>query len=265
MKIVIFTSNAIRHKYVANILTKNADDLLVIAECKKNNFCDIEKSKAPLSPIEEHFYLRYKAEKMFFSDHDFFISKTLPLIYKEANSLYTYEVVKKFRPDLMFVFGASLIKEPYLSLLPSGRFINLHLGLSPYYRGSGTNFWPFVNRELEYVGSTILHIDAGIDTGDIITHVLPKIEIGDNVHSIGCKVIKESAQYLSEIINLVKQGKALNRVVQWKAENEKYYTNSDFTLEALNTYKNNLSNGLIEKYLNSKKNKIRYILLNNTK
>jgi len=182
----------------------------------------------------------------------FFSGKIIPLVYREANLQYTYEMIKEFNPDLMIVFGSSIIKEPLLSLKPN-KFINLHLGLSPYYKGSGTNFWPFVNQELEYVGSTILHLDPGIDTGDIITHVRPKIEIGDNVHTVGCKVIKESVSVIIEILEKVKKGEKLKRVKQWKIENEKYYRNKDFNKDILLKYKQNLQNGLIEKYLKTEK------------
>ena len=106
--------------------------------------------------------------------------------------------------------------------------MNLHLGLSPYYKGNATNFWPFVNNELECLGSTILHVDAGIDTGDIITHVKPKIEIGDNVHTIGCKIIRESVSKIKEILNLIKNGDEINRVKQWKVNDEKIYRLKDF-------------------------------------
>ena len=37
--------------------------------------------------------------------------------------------------------------------------LNIHLGLSPYYRGAGTNFWPLVNGEPEYCGATIHFLD----------------------------------------------------------------------------------------------------------
>ena len=193
MKLVLFTSNGIRHKYVTNTLSQNVDDTLVICECNQNDAID-EKEDAVLSPIDEHFRLRYLTEKKIFSGNDYFNDTVLPLIYKEANLQYTYQTVKEFEPDLMIVFGSSIIKEPLLSLKPN-RFINLHLGLSPYYRGSGTNFWPFVNKELEYVGSTILHLDPGIDTGDIISHVQPKFEHDDDVHTIGCKVIAHSVPH----------------------------------------------------------------------
>ena len=166
MKIVILTSNSLRHKFLANTLSSYCDDALIISECKPQNL-SFNDSKE-LTEIENHFLLRDETEKSFFPNDNYFIPKTLPILYKEVNSEYIYEIIKSFKPDAMFVFGSSIIREPLISLLPPGHIINLHLGLSPYYRGSGTNFWPFVNSELEYLGSTILHLDAGIDTGDIL-------------------------------------------------------------------------------------------------
>jgi phosphoribosylglycinamide formyltransferase 1 len=250
MKIVIFTSNSLRHKYLANSLSSLVDDSLIISECKSSDDYD---EKNDFSLIDEHFKLRYETEKKYFSDNKFFIGNVLPLMYKEVNLKSTFDIVKKFQPDLMIVFGSSIIREPYLSLLAPGRFINLHLGLSPYYRGSGTNFWPFVNEELQFVGSTILHLDSGIDTGDIICHVLPKIELKDDVHTIGCKVIQESVKQLSKIILLIQQDMELPRIKQWKINNEKYYKNNDFNEKILLDYKEKLRNGLIENFLKSTK------------
>ena len=117
MKLVLFTSNGIRHKYVTNTLSQNVDDTLVICECNQNDAID-EKEDAVLSPIDEHFRLRYLTEKKIFSGNDYFNDTVLPLIYKEANLRYTYQIVKEFEPDLMIVFGSSIIKEPLLSLKP---------------------------------------------------------------------------------------------------------------------------------------------------
>ena len=240
------------------MLAKNANDTLVISECRKNDAFDMDNLKNFSSAIDEHFYLRYQAENNFFPDSDFFTARTLPILHGEVNSTYVYDIVKRFGPELMFVFGASIIKEPLISLLSPGHFINLHLGLSPYYRGSGTNFWPFVNEELEYVGSTILHLDAGVDTGDIIAHVRPEIETGDNVHTVGCKVIKASALALVRVMKMVKEGKSLNRVKQWHLANAKYYRKKDFNKEVLLSYKDSLANGLVEGYL---KNPNKYLKL----
>ena len=37
MKLAIFTSNGIRHKFVANTLSKNVDETLVICESNQND------------------------------------------------------------------------------------------------------------------------------------------------------------------------------------------------------------------------------------
>ena len=253
MKIVVLTSNSLRHKFLANTLSSYCDDALIISECKPQT-SSFDDSKN-YTKIENHFLLRDKTEKSFFPNDNYFIPKTLPIVYKEVNSPYVYEVIKNFKPDILIIFGSSIIKEPLLSLLPTGHIINLHLGISPYYRGSGTNFWPFVNNELEYLGSTILHLDAGIDTGDIICHVRPKIELNDNVHTLGCKIIKSSVESLIKIIKLLDEGKKLNRVKQWDVK-DRYYKTKDFDENALSKYKNNLKNDMIKNYLDSEDKKI---------
>ena len=253
MKIVVLTSNSLRHKFLANTLSSYCDDALIISECKPQT-SSFDDSKN-YTKIENHFLLRDETEKSFFPNDNYFIPKTLPIIYKEVNSIYVYEVIKNFKPDILIIFGSSIIKEPLISLLPTGHIINLHLGISPYYRGSGTNFWPFVNNELEYLGSTILHLDAGIDTGDIICHVRPKIELNDNVHTLGCKIIKSSVESLIKIIKLLDEGKKLNRVKQWDVK-DRYYKTKDFDEIALSKYKNNLKNDMIKNYLESEDKKI---------
>jgi len=256
MRIVILTSNGLRHKFLANSLSSHVDDTLVISECTSNDF--ISPNSQNITNIDNHFLLRAETEKTFFPNNDFFVSKTLPIIYKEVNLDYVYQVIKNFKPDLMVVFGSYIVRDPLLSFLPAGNIINLHLGLSPYYRGSGTNFWPFVNNELEYLGSTILHLDSGIDTGDIICHVRPKIELNDTVHSVGCKIIKSSVESLIKIIKLLNEGKKLNRIKQWDVK-ERYYKTKDFDNDALLKYTTNLKNGVVSNYFKQDKKNIKLV------
>ena len=258
MKIVILTSNSLRHKFLANTLSQHCEDTLIISECRPQTLSSDDSKN--YTEIDNHFMLRDETEKSFFPNDNYFIPKTLPIVYKQVNSPYVYQVIKNFKPDILIVFGSSIIKEPLISLLPAGHIINLHLGISPYYRGSGTNFWPFVNNELEYLGSTILHLDAGIDTGDIICHVRPKIDFNDNVHTVGCKIIKSSVESLIKIIKLLNDGKKLNRVKQWDV-NDRYYKTKDFDEIALSKYKNNLKNEMIKNYLQSEDKNITLINL----
>jgi len=258
LKIVFFTGNSIRHRFLANSIL-DGNQVLVISECKENT--TLYENKKPKNMIDKHFNQRYNTEKEIFKNNENFKSKFVSLENDEINTPEIFQIVKSFQPDLMIAFGSSIIKEPLLSILPKGHFLNIHLGLSPYYRGSGTNFWPFVNNELEYVGSTILHIDPGIDTGDIITHVIPKIELHDDVHKLGCKVIKESAITLKKIIERIENGNKIPRTKQWKIENEKYYRIKDFDELVLLKYKENLKNGIVRNFLKYKKTVPRLIVM----
>lgn len=260
MRIVLLTSNAIRHRFVANTLADAADAMRVVSECKPSDAAQPADATPP-SPIARHFRARFAAEKQRFGQHTCFHAPTLPLARGEANLPETYEALKAFAPDMMVAFGSCIIREPLLSLLPPGRFVNLHLGLSPYYRGSGTNFWPFVNDELEYVGATLLHIDAGVDTGDIIAHVRPTIALGDDVHTVGCKVIEAAAHALVEVMTIVKQGGTLPRVKQWDVPDARYYRRKDFTEAVLARYQRNLDAGLVGRYVAGPERTIRLVAL----
>jgi len=257
MKIVILTSNGLRHKFFANSLSSKSDDTLIISESKSTNSENLKLNDT--NPIDEHFKLRNKTEEFFFPNNPSFIKESLSIPYKDLNREDIFQKIKEFKPDIIFIYGSSIIKEPLLSFTTTIPTFNLHLGISPYYRGSGTNFWPFVNEELEYVGSTILHINSGIDTGKIICHTRPKIEFGDDVHSIGCKIIQSSVQSLLEIMKMIDKGIKPVSTSQWSVDNEKYYKTSDFNEEILLKYKNNLNNGLIENYLSNPKKIIKLI------
>ena len=69
-------------------------------------------------------------------------------------------------PDitLLSVEYSKLIKP---SLMRSTKLYNVHFSLLPNYRGCHTAIWPILNGEREH-GVTLHHIDAGMDTGDII-------------------------------------------------------------------------------------------------
>ena len=255
MRLVILTGNATRHKFFANTVSGHADDAFVVSECRASD----SGGAAETSPIARHFRSRYEIEQTVFAGNDVFAAPCLPLLYKEVNLPEVAKVIADFEPDLAVVYGSSIIKEPLISWMPRDRFLNVHLGISPYYRGSGTNFWPFVNGNLEYVGSTIMHIDPGIDTGDIITHVRPEVAPDDTVHTLGCRVIEASANRVISLMNRVRRGESLARVQQWGPETAYYYRNRDFDESALERYYQNLENGLVDRYLRGPSAPIRLI------
>ncbi len=87
-------------------------------------------------------------------------------INEPAAKTFTEEI----QPDLIIVSGTALIKEPLINTSASVGIINLHTGLSPYVKGGPncTN-WCIANNTFHLVGNTIMWLNAGIDTGNIIT------------------------------------------------------------------------------------------------
>jgi folate-dependent phosphoribosylglycinamide formyltransferase PurN len=119
-------------------------------------------------------------------------------------------------PEAVVVFGPGIIREPLLSALPAGRTLNLHQGLSPYYRGSGTNFWPYLEGRLHCIGVTVHYLDRGIDTGGIIAHGRPEIEPSDTLHTLGCKTVEVSADLALRVLKLLHAGHSLPAIPQWE-------------------------------------------------
>ena len=74
------------------------------------------------------------------------------------------------------MFGPSYIKGDLIDILVNKNSINIHMGVSPYYRSSSCNFWAMNNKDYEHVGSTIHMLSKGSDSGDMLFHALPKFE-----------------------------------------------------------------------------------------
>ncbi len=126
--------------------------------------------------------------------------------------------------------------------------MGIHLGLSPYYRGSGTNFFPFVNSELAAVGYTLMHLNSQIDKGPIIHQGRAPIVLGDSIHTIGNRNI---GFMFEDIIALLQCGVSLRESREQKVNKGKLYRRKDFSVESLIQANTNLDSGLVSKYLDN--------------
>ncbi|MGI9413035.1 MAG: formyltransferase family protein, partial [Hyphomicrobiales bacterium] len=127
------------------------------------------------------------------------------------------------------------------------RFLNVHLGLSPYYRGSGTNFFPLVDGAPAYVGATFMYLDAGIDTGEIIHQIRARVFPGDTPHQIGNRLIGDVAVVYAE---LIRRFDALEPVLPpAEPETARLCKRKDFTEAATVRLYEQFDGGMIARYL----------------
>ena len=123
----------------------------------------------------------------------------------------------------------------------------VHLGLSPYYRGSGTNFWPLVNGAPEFVGATFMHLDAGVDTGEIIHQVRARVFPNDTPHQIGNRLIVDMVDRYAAVIRNFDR---LQRMPQPQIPPDvRVYRSRDFTEAATRQLYDNFAAGLVATYL----------------
>jgi methionyl-tRNA formyltransferase len=130
------------------------------------------------------------------------------------------------------------------------RILNVHLGLSPYYRGTGTNFWPLVEGCPEYVGATFMHMDEGVDTGAIIHQIRAEIRPHDTQHQIGNRLIRDVSLVYPAIIRAFKTLAPMPQIP--RSAGDRLCRRKDLTAAAVEQAQRNFTDGMIGKYLADK-------------
>ncbi|NCA21623.1 MAG: hypothetical protein EBS86_10860, partial [Crocinitomicaceae bacterium] len=135
-------------------------------------------------------------------------------------------------------------KTPKKYIIVPGKIINLHLGLSPFYRGSATLFWPFVNRELEYLGTTIHLATSKVDAGEILARIYSDLRAGDAYYDITSRLIRESIDQFPQVVFDYLEGRI--RPTRQEDFASRVYRKADFTQVALQQALDYIGEGLPE-------------------
>src|SRR4029450_8237138 len=186
-----------RHVFVANAMAARLDVVGVWQEEKAFQPLKYAQTPEDEAIIARRFAAREASEEAFFAGRGHVQAPTRLLPPGGCNDSRRIEEMRQASPDVVLVFGTGLLARSLIDEFP-GRILNIHRGLSPYYRGAGTNFWPLVNGEPEYCGATIHFLDAGVDTGPIIAHVRPEMHDDDGPHEIGNRTIVAAASTLAD-------------------------------------------------------------------
>ncbi|WP_159039841.1 formyltransferase family protein [Christiangramia fulva] len=250
MKTVLLTSNSYRHQYIARCLEEQTDLKLIISEEKSTKISDtssLEYEDAEFQKI--HLRKREESEIEFFGKEGFPQTVLqLKMAHGDINSELTLKVLNDIDPDYIILFGTSIIQNELLKAFPQ-RVINLHLGLSPWYKGSATNLFPLIDGRPELVGATIHLATAEVDAGGILHQLRPELEEHDSLHDIGNKVILQAGKILPIVLKEYESGK----ITPFKQGNPgKICRIKDLTTEKLRRAYQNISQGMIPEYLKKK-------------
>ncbi|HEX8903228.1 MAG TPA: formyl transferase [Longimicrobiaceae bacterium] len=109
------------------------------------------------------------------------------------------EMIAASRPDVTIVMGTSILKKALLDRI-GPVVLNVHGGYLPDYRGNHCFFFALYGEEFDRIGSTIHFVDEGVDTGDIVAHVLPPMHPGDSAEALYCRAEKLAIECLVQLL-----------------------------------------------------------------
>ena len=133
----------------------------------------------------------------------------IPVLQPErVKSPEAVEQLRKLAPDIILVAAFGQIVSKEILELPKYGCINVHASLLPEYRGAAPIQWAILDGK-EKTGITIMRMDEGIDTGDIIcTAEIPITpeETGGSLHD---KLAMAGGPLLLEAMKQIEEGTAV--------------------------------------------------------
>ncbi len=240
MRIVILTHSADRHYYFCNQIIEQTGNVVgVVTGGKVVRRSRKEKLQRLIKRKEVGYYVRNRCldllfrsagskfwhekeatEKRFFGGStDHFRSRHQHLVlahvddaHRSINARHYVERVRAAQPDVIVVMGTCMLGKRMIESAPC--VLNMHTGLSPYYRGGHTNMWPILEGDFGYFGVTIHKMSLGIDSGDIVFTQRPDIAETDTCSDINAKCIVLGIELMIKALKRLKSGD-LEAVKQW--------------------------------------------------
>ena len=127
---------------------------------------------------------------------------------ERVRRLECIEYLAKYQPDIIVVaaFGQILPKD--ILEMPKYGCINVHASLLPKYRGAAPIQWAVINGE-KASGVTIMRMDEGLDTGDMIASVAVELDAQETGGSLFDKLQDAGAQLCVETMKSIEDGTAV--------------------------------------------------------
>jgi hypothetical protein len=144
----------------------------------------------------------------FFGDAWRYLDPSIPLlVVPDINAPLVRERIAALRPQVVVDHGTSIVRKELLSAVPLA--LNIHWGLSPYYRGTHCTEWALLNWDPFNVGVTLHRLTRDIDGGGVVSQARAEITPQDTVHSINMQLTYLGTKLAVEAIEQVVAGQPL--------------------------------------------------------
>lgn len=103
------------------------------------------------------------------------------------------------RPDIVLVHGTRILS-PRTIDAAGAPLINVHAGVTPFYRGVHGGYWALAARDRARCGVTVHRIDAGIDTGEALAQAAVRPTCRDNFATYPYLQVLAGADLVSQVL-----------------------------------------------------------------
>ncbi len=97
--------------------------------------------------------------------------------------------VRAANPDALLIYGTGVVGKRVLSQSIDPP-LNMHTGISPFYRGTDCAFWPLHNEDLGMLGATVHECTSDIDGGKIYATGHASLESHDQMFSVFARCVE---------------------------------------------------------------------------
>ena len=115
------------------------------------------------------------------------------------------QVVRELAPDMAVVFAFGQILPQAFLDIPRYGCVNIHASLLPMYRGAAPIQWVIIDDQKE-TGVTIMQMDAGLDTGDMLKKLVVPIAEDETGGSLHDKLMLAGGPLLLETMQEIEAG-----------------------------------------------------------
>ena len=208
MSVVLMVGNHSRHGFIANRLHAHGQLKGLVIE-QREAFLPSPPERMSKSLEElfvKHFRERDEAEARHFLG-EAAIPTDVPVLKvrrEELNSGKVKAFLANIQARLLLSYGVHMLSPETLAASQAKYRWNLHGGLSPWYRGCITHFWPSYMLEPQMTGFTVHELTESLDHGPVIHQSGTKLVRGDGLHDLACRAVMCLGEQLPELIELTK-------------------------------------------------------------
>lgn len=224
MTLLVICGDHPRHRFLLDDVINSYEEKIVIIEMKRESLVPDSgfiKHDDLRNVFEVHFQERLRKEAQAFgtqsvrsaynANENIIFNAIDPV---QLNSKALKEFLKGHAPfKLAVTMGPLILDNEVLEIFPENHF-NVHLGLSPWYRGSATLFWPTYNLEPWKCGVTLHKLNSETDAGNIFHQTGVELNEEDGCQDTAIRAIQNSRTGITDLFNEMRTSKVISTLEQ---------------------------------------------------